>query len=712
MGYRQYPYFKRICMQHASIYIASAEPQSGTLIIAIGFMEMLKGHYSNVAFFRPIIPDKREDETHIDFMREHFGLNIPYEACYGFTESEVLQAFAHNREEAFFETLMAQVDALHQAYDFVMIDGYPRNRFASTFDFDINLKIAKNLDTAFFPVINAQDKTTADIINEIQIVMEAIESEGCHELATFVNRCNEEMIKDIRQEVSDFGTGKQIYLLPEIKEIDTPTLRQIVKALDAKMILGETTQLNHLVRSSRIAAMSVENYLSRIGEDYLIIVPSDRNDILLASLLSYAAKNHPNIVGMILSGGIEPNPAVITLIKDFSHIVPIPMFTVRSDSYETAIAVNKVHAKITAEETDKITRVKALFDTYIDKEKIVQKFRQSENHIITPLIFQYRLFEQARSIRKRILLPESEDDRILKAAAILLQRDIAEIILLGETTSIQHQAAQLRVDISKAHIIDPNTSDLREPFTRQFHALRASKGLTLDAAADTMEHKNYFATMMLYNGLADGLVSGATHTTADTIRPPLQIIKTKPDISIVSSIFFMLLDTKVLVYGDCAVNLDPTAEQLAHIAVSSAETANQFGIEPRVAMLSYSTGDSGSGPDVEKVREATRIAQKIRPDLLIEGPIQYDAAIDENVAKKKLPDSKVAGRATVFVFPDLNTGNNTYKAVQRSTGAIAIGPVLQGLKLPVNDLSRGCLVDDIVNTVAITAVQAQQVEKS
>ena len=413
---------------------------------------------------------------------------------------------------------------------------------------------------------------------------------------------------------------------------------------------------------------------------------------------------------MVLSGGIEPSPVIIDLIKDFSAASPIPIFTVQSDSYQTAMAVAEVRSKIGPEDTNKITLVKALFDKYVDKEQMAQKFRQSRNDIVTPLMFQYRLFEQARSIRKRILLPESDDERILKATAILLQRDIVDFILLGEEGNILHQAAQLRVDISKAQIMDPAKSGLLEEYSRQFQSLRASKGLTLDAARDAMEHSNYFATMMLYNGMADGMVSGATHTTADTIRPAIQIVKTKPGISIVSSVFFMLLDTKVLVYGDCAVNLDPNAEQLAHIAVSSAETAAQFGIEPRVAMLSYSTGESGSGPDVEKVREATKIARKMRPDLLIEGPIQYDAAIDMKMAKKKLPGSKVAGRATVFIFPDLNTGNNTYKAVQRSTGATAIGSILQGLKLPVNDLSRGCLVDDIINTVAITAVQAQHLE--
>jgi len=693
-------------MPHQSLYIASTEPQSGTLIISIGFMEMLKGKYTNVAFFRPIVPDIKEDETHIGFIREHFGLKIPYEDCIGFTESEVIRAFAEEREEILIESLIAKVDHLQKEYDFVLIDGYPRNRFASTFDFDINLRIAKNLGTVFCPVLNAKDKSTEEISNEIQILSEMILAEGCKELAIFVNRCDISIAEKIQKGTFDFGKGKQqVYCLLESREINTPTLGQIVKVLDAKVILCEDEQLNHPVKSSKIAAMGMANYIKRIAEDHLIIVPSDRNDILLASHLSYAAKNHPNISGLILSGGIEVDPVIITLIKDF-HLAPIPILSVESDSYNTAIAVEKIKPKITPADTHKITLIKALFDTHVNKEKLAQSFRESKNGVITPMMFEYRLFQAARADKKTIVLPESEDERILKAASILLQRDIVNLVLLGEREEIEHRSAQLRLDLSKAQIISPSKNNLLEKFTEQFYELRKNKGLTLLSAQDAMSHTNYFATMMLYNGMVDGLVSGASHTTADTIRPALQIIKTKPGIPIVSSIFFMLLDTKVLVYGDCAVNLDPTAEQLAHIAISSAETAAQFGIEPRVALLSYSTGSSGSGPDVEKVREAARITQKMRPDLLIEGPMQYDAAIDENVAKKKLPDSKVAGRATVFVFPDLNTGNNTYKAVQRSTGAIAIGPVLQGLKLPVNDLSRGCLVDDIVNTVAITAIQA------
>jgi len=697
-------------MSHQSIYIASTEAQSGTMIISIGFMEMLKGRYGNVAFFRPVVPDDREDETHIDFMREHFDLTIPYESCIGFRESEVIQAFAQEREEGLIEALISKVDQLQEVYDFVLIDGYPSNRFSTLFEFDINLKIAKNLGTVFCPILNAKGKHIEEIGSAMQLLSEMIHEEGCQALALFVNRCSTEVMASLQKSSHTTDTFTQIYALPEVEEIDMPTLRQIIKVLDATSILSTETQLNHLVRKSKIAAMGVANYLSHIAEKNLVIVPSDRNDIILASHLSYAARNHPNIAGLILSGDLDYDPGILSLIKDFSQ-APIPIFSVKSDSYETAIAIEQIQPKITAQDHHKITLVKGVFERYINKEKLVKRFRESQNDIITPTMFQYRLFEKARSGKKTIVLPESEDDRILTAASILLRRDIANLILLGEKNTIIHRCAQLRIDISKAEIINPEQSELFESFATQFYHMRQDKGLTESAARDAMSHKNYFATMLLHNRLADGMVSGAAHTTADTIRPALQIIKTTPGISIVSSLFFMLLETKVLIYGDCAVNLDPTAEALADIAIASADTAAQFGIEPRVALLSYATGDSGSGPDVEKVRKATKLAQQLRPDLPIEGPIQYDAAIDVKVARKKLPKSTVAGRATVFVFPDLNTGNNTYKAVQRSTGATAIGPILQGLRLPVNDLSRGCSIDDIVNTVAITAIQAQQQER-
>jgi phosphate acetyltransferase len=323
-------------------------------------------------------------------------------------------------------------------------------------------------------------------------------------------------------------------------------------------------------------------------------------------------------------------------------------------------------------------------------------------------MFEYNLFERARSNRKKIVLPESDDERILRATEILLRRDVVDIILLGNKDEIEHKSASLGLDISKAEIVCPCESPLMDTYVEEFYELRKKKGLSKEAAKDAMMHVTYFATMMVHMGHADGMVSGAIHTTGDTIRPALQIIKTKPGISTVSSIFFMCLDTKVLVYGDCAVNQDPNASELAQIAISSSDTAKMFGIDPKVAMLSYSTGSSGQGDDVEKVREATRLVKEMRSDVFVDGPMQYDAAIDPKVAKKKLPNSEVAGKANIFIFPDLNTGNNTYKAVQRSSNAVAIGPVLQGLKKPVNDLSRGCLIVDIVNTVAITVIQAQE----
>ena len=694
-------------MYHQSIYIASTQPRAGNLIVSIGFMEMLKGNFNSVAFFRPIIPDGADREKDIEFMLKHFELNIPYEDCCGFTKSEYTKAYAEDKEEELFEALIYKIDQLHKTYDFILIEGYARNTFSSVFDFDINLKIARNLSTLFVPVIHAKGKSSENIINEIHIVSEAVRAEGCTILATFVNRCEQKVLTTVKEHIDTHKKEEHVYLLPELKELNTPTLNQIIDLVQAEVIMGSTEQLQHLIYGNKIAAMSVENYLAHIDDGDLVIVPGDRIDIILASILSFYGKNHPSIRGMILTGGIAPNSSIMRLLHDFNK-VSIPILSVESDSYQTAIALDKVRADITVDSIRKISLVKGIFDAGIDRSKISKRFNSSHIKILTPMMFQYRLFEKARTSRQKIILPESTDNRILKATDILLHRDIVDIILLGDPKKIELKSIQLGLNLSKAEIINPEESHLSEEFSQIFYSMRRKKGLTLEAARDAMTHVNYFATMMVQQGMADGMVSGATHTTTDTVRPALQIIKTKPNTSIVSSVFFMCLDTRVLVYGDCAINLDPNAKELAQIAISSADTARKFGINPKVAMLSYSTGNSGSGPEVEKVREATKLAKAMQPTLLIEGPIQYDAAIDEKVAKKKLPDSKVAGCATVFIFPELNTGNNTYKAVQRSTGALAIGPILQGLRLPVNDLSRGCLVDDIVNTVVITAIQAQQ----
>lgn len=332
---------------------------------------------------------------------------------------------------------------------------------------------------------------------------------------------------------------------------------------------------------------------------------------------------------------------------------------------------------------------------------------EQESHVVTPLSFTAGLIERARADRQRIVLPESTDDRVLTAAAELLQRKVADIILLGDASDVARRADELGLDLSKATVISPEDPELLEKYATKFAQLRAKKGLSYEQALEKVKDISYFGTMMVYMGDADGMVSGAAHTTAHTIVPSFQTIKTKPDVDLVSSCFLMLMEDRVYVYADCAVTPNPTPAELASIAISSAESAQAFGVEPRIAMLSYSTGTSGKGPSVDAVIEATKIAKERRPDLLIEGPIQYDAAVNPAVAQKKMPDSPVAGKATVFVFPDLNAGNIGYKAVQRSSGAVAVGPVLQGLNKPVNDLSRGALVEDIVNTVAITAIQAQ-----
>jgi phosphate acetyltransferase len=388
----------------------------------------------------------------------------------------------------------------------------------------------------------------------------------------------------------------------------------------------------------------------------------------------------------------------------------MPVFAVEADTFDTAIAVAGVESSIGPRDRRKIAAALGLVEASVNLYQLMGRVALTRSEHVTPLMFQYELIQRARRERKRIVLPEGTDERVLRAAEIALLRDICDITLLGNPQELRRKIGALGLALDKARIIDPQDSDLLELFADTYHQLRQHKGISREMARDTLSEPSYFGTMMAYLGHADGMVSGAAHTTANTIRPALEFIKTRPGISIVSSVFFMCLADQVLVYGDCAINPDPTAEQLADIAINSALTAQGFGIEPRVAMLSYSTGESGQGPDVDKVREATRMAKERRPDLNIEGPLQYDAAIDADVAKLKLPGSKVAGHATVFVFPDLNAGNNAYKAVQRAAGAVAIGPILQGLKKPVNDLSRGALVPDIVNTIAITAIQAQSGE--
>ena len=695
-------------MKTKSLYISSLESSAGSLIVAMGIMELLKGRLGKVAFFRPVILDAHVADKDIDFMLEYYALGMDYQEMYGYTVHEVEKLIAENKFNEVLEHLIKKLKTLESNYDFVLIEGLNQSNFSSTLDFNINLAIAKNLSSPYISVLKGKNKNLSEIIDEIHIEADAIKSIGCQHFATFVNRLGEYESEELKElSIKEPLQTSPIYFLPEVPELDTPTVAEIKKKLGCMHIYGEEKDLRRVVKQAKIAAMKLDNFLEYIEDGDLVITSGDRSDIIVGCLSTAYSNNYPNISGILLTAGMMPHKSINKLIAGFKDL-SIPILSVDNGTYDTAVNVANVPATITPQSVRKIALAMGLFSSNVNIAEIEQGINtESSSTSITPIMFEYALFERARSDRKRIVLPESADERILRATEILIRRDVADIILLGDSEEVLRKSASLGLDISKATIINPITSPLVDEFVNAFYEMRKAKGLTLDIAKDSIALTSYFGTMMVYLGYADGMVSGAIHTTQETIRPALQIIKTKPNISIVSSLFFMCLDRRVLVYGDCAVNQDPNAEELAQIAISSADTARMFGIEPKIAMLSYSTGDSGKGEEVEKVRLATKLVKELRPDLLVEGPIQYDAAVDPDVAITKLPNSKVAGQATIFIFPDLNTGNNTYKAVQRSSGAVAIGPVLQGLRKPVNDLSRGCLVPDIVNTVAITAIQAQ-----
>lgn len=695
-------------MNIKSLYIASLEPQAGSLIVTMGIMEILKRKLGKVAFFRPVI-EKGVDED-ILFILEHFALDQAYDTAFGLYVEEAEAMIAQNRRGELVEAVMRKFKELEGAYDFILCEGLHRSAFSSAIEFDINIELAKNLSASFVSVLKGKDKNIREITEEIAIEAESIRSEGCDHFATFVNRVSTEIRTELLAGKLPASGGIPVYLLHEAEELDMPTAGEVLENLQCELIFGTVYDLGRVVRQSKIAAMTLEHFLPRIQNGDLIIVPGDREEIILGTLAANYSKDFPTIAGILVTGGIQPGNAVMRLL-DGLKLYSLPIMTTHYDTYTTAMLVNGVPARLTAKNSRKIALAQGIFSSSVAAGSIEERIIKPVSQTVTPIMFEYNLFERARSSRKTIVLPESEDARILRAAEILLRRDVVDIILLGNPDEIRYRSSSMGLDLAKARLIDPLTSELTQTFAGEFYTMRQHKGIKYEEALEAMQQVSYFGTMLVHSGMADGMVSGASHTTQETIRPALQIIKTKPGISIVSSIFFMCLETRVLVYGDCAVNLDPDAKELAEIAISSADTARVFGIEPKAALLSYSTGDSGQGEDVEKVREATKIAKTQRPDLDLEGPIQYDAAIDKEVAEKKLPGSKVAGAATVLIFPDLNTGNNTYKAVQRSSGAVAIGPVLQGLNKPINDLSRGCLVEDIVNTVSITAIQAQENDK-
>lgn len=686
-------------MKTKSLYIYADRKGAGSLIVTLGLMEMLKKNFQKVAFFRPIVLEKEDYDC--SFIKEYFHLDIPKEKMYGFTLQEAHHIIATQGESKLYELLIQKQQQLQKEYDFIFCEGIYSELFANIVELDINIEIAKNFSSNVLTLINAKEESLQDIKDTIQLQEESLKKAGITKIATIINRVQPEYIQELTEKQNN------IFTIVEHTELTKLSLADIIEHKAIRKFRFSHEDHARKINNIKVAAMSLDNFLEHIEQNDLIIFPADRSEILLGVLGSFYSRNLPSISGIVFSYDLLPHKNILKLIDGLENF-SIPIFTTSQDTYTTANIISKIDPKIRTTDKQKISQALGIFSDAVDIATIESKLEVNTNEIITPQMFEYKLFEYAKRSKKTIVLPEAHDPRILRAAEIVLNRDIADIILLSQPNTLHVKTQQLGLDLSKATVIDPSSNIYIEKFANEFYNIRKHKGISYEQAKDTILHVNYFATMMVHMGYADGMVSGATHTTAETVRPALEIIKTKKQDDIVSSIFFMCLDTKVLVFGDCAIVRDPTASQLASIAIAANDNAKKFGIEPKVAMISYSSGESGKGEDVQKVKEATLHVKQRRPDICIDGPIQFDAAFDSEVAKKKLPNSKVAGKATIYIFPDLNTGNTTYKAVQRSSGAVAIGPILQGLKKPINDLSRGCLIKDIINTIAITAIQAQE----
>ena len=693
-----------------NVFIATSEPYCGKSIIVLGLVNMLLGKTRKVGYFKPIInadPREKKDD-HIAAVTEYFGLSVNYEDAFAFTRSQALQMIQNKGQGEMIDIIISKFKKLEEAFDFTVVEGSDFVGEGTAFEFDANISIAKNLAAPVIIIISGENKTTAQAVTATLSVFNNFQARDVQVLAVVVNKVNSEQAEDVKQLLAAQLRGEIIIaVIPLEISLKSPTMGEIIERLGGKLLFGGD-QLDNQVDHFITGAMQVPNFLNYLKENVLIVTPGDRGDIIISGLQANLSTSYPKISGIVLSAGFEPEEPVMRLIQGSPSIMPI--ISVKTGTFETSADLGAIQSRITSGNRKKIQLAMDVFEKYVDVKALDEKLITFKPEGITPHMFQYQLTKWAKNGIKHIVLPEGNEDRILKAAARLVDQKIVELTLLGDPAEITASVKRLglALDLNSIRIIDPVKSAYYEDYVQTFYELRKHKNVELEMARDTMTDVSYFGTMMVYKGHADGMVSGAVHTTQHTIRPALQFVKTKPGISVVSSVFFMCLPDRVCVFGDCAVNPNPTAEQLAEIAISSAESSRRFGIEPKVAMLSYSSGTSGEGEEVEKVRRATGIVKQKRPDLKVEGPIQYDAAVDPVVGHQKLPDSEVAGKATVLIFPDLNTGNNTYKAVQRETGALAIGPMLQGLNKPVNDLSRGCTVDDIFNTVIITAIQSQQ----
>ncbi|MFB9844916.1 phosphate acetyltransferase [Mucilaginibacter ginsenosidivorans] len=697
-----------------TVFIASTEAHSGKSIVSIGLVNMLLGKAQKIGYYKPVISQnllvKKDD--HIDTILTHFDLPMTYDDTFALTWQEAMGQMETESQGEMLDIIIRKYKSLEEKYDFIVVEGTDYPGEGAAFEFETNAQIAKNLQAPVIVVVSGEDKTIAQVVSAALTAIHNFDAREVQVLAIVANRIRQEHAKDV-EELLRHQLSPEILLaiIPLDTRLQSPTMKEIYEQLNGKLLFGED-HLSNQADNFVTGAMQVPNFLNYLTENVLIVTPGDRGDIIICALQANLSTSYPKVAGIVLTAGYQPEEPILRLIEGLQTVVPI--ISVETGTFQTSNVIGDIRSQITSDNTKKIRLAIDTFNKYVNTSELDKRLVTFKPSGLTPRMFQYQLTEWARSSKKHIVLPEGNDERILRAAARLISQEIVDLTLLGDTADIKAVLNRLDInlDLDKVRIVNPAYDQYYDDYVNTLYELRKSKNVTLEMARDLMTDVSYFGTMMVYKGHADGMVSGAVHTTLHTIRPALQFIKTKPGISVVSSIFFMCLPDRVSIFGDCAVNPNPTAEQLAEIAISSADSSQRFGIEPRIAMLSYSSGTSGEGEEVEKVRRATEIVKQKRPDLKVEGPIQYDAAVDPVVGSSKLPGSEVAGRASVLIFPDLNTGNNTYKAVQRETGALAIGPMLQGLNKPVNDLSRGCTVDDIFNTVIITAIQCQDTSQT
>ena len=675
-----------------NLYVTAMAPQSGKSVVALGLAELLAGRVERLGFFRPIVPE--DPDPQLELIRARYGA----EAAFALTQDEAAHTDDYAEER---KRVVEAYRALEGGCDFVLCEGTDFTGTAPALDFGLNADLANELGAPVLVVVRGESPD--EVVASVDAARGALEHKGCTLFGVVVNRVPPDAVEAVAARLRDRDAGGPVYVMPENGELARATVAEVAAELDAHLLFDARKTAQREVRDIRVAAMSVDHFIDHLVDGTLVLVPGDRPDILLACLASADSAAIPAVAGVVLTGGYAPSATVRQLLER----APFPVLEVPQLTHEAAVHVQSVRPMLRPGDDRKVATALGVFESAVDTAELSRRLDVERPARVTPIMFEYELIERAKAARERIVLPEGDDDRILRAAEILLRRGVAELTILGDPDAVRAQASALGVVVDGATVVDPVRSPLRDEFAATYFELRKHKGATEEYAYDRVTDPSYFGTMMVHGGHADGMVSGAAHTTADTIRPAFEIIRAREGVSVVSSVFLMCLPDRVLVYGDCAVNPKPDSGQLADIAISSAETAATFGIEPKVAMLSYSTGESGKGEDVDRVRAATAAVRERRHELPVEGPIQYDAAVDASVARLKLPESDVAGRATVFIFPDLESGNVAYKAVQRSSGAVAIGPVLQGLRRPVNDLSRGCTVTDIVNTVAITAIQAQ-----